>query len=490
MKVADQQKKDLGAVYTPASAVDFMIGQLVRGLNEKELSSKTLLEPSGGDGAFVRPLVRKNIFRPRNITVWDINPETQRDLEEIGDLNVSIKDTLLDTGLKRNLFTGEVFDFVIGNPPYLNKQSGYIKKNKEFLRENFREIGVNDTYAMFLYLGCSLLKPSGRLVFLISDTYRTLGIHQKLRRYLLENFTIEQITLCPKSLFRGSGVSVSTSIISLKKEVPPNNHSVKFLDCQNGSLDDFCGNFLEVSQDQLRGHEKNEFVFGEDSLTLSSIKSLPRIIDLLDGGIGMHTKDNRRALRLVSREAEKKDSGPLHIPESRVDGRVWRFYHKRGGARDYFAEAEHAIRWGKNDRSRYSIPDICSLADTGRKGFVISGVSKRLSARMATPGALWESNKAMCFFPKNPEAYPPEFFVGILNSSVYRRIAAALNHTPSLQIRDIKRLPMFRFSPGDVRVIARLVISIVKKIQKGCLKKDLDADIQKIDSVVNRYFTV
>ncbi|HPD19179.1 MAG TPA: tetratricopeptide repeat protein, partial [Candidatus Goldiibacteriota bacterium] len=49
----------------------------------------------------------------------------------------------------------------------------------------------------------------------------------------------------------------------------------------------------------------------------------------------------------------------------------------------------------------YKMPKNYNLNDE-RQGFLISGVCSTLSARLATIGALWESNKAMCFFPKEP----------------------------------------------------------------------------------------
>src|SRR3990167_8760227 len=90
------------------------------------------------------------------------------------------------------------------------------------------------------------------------------------------------------------------------------------------------------------------------------------------------------------------------------------------------------------------MPKNFNLNDS-RQGFLISGVCSTLSTRLATKGALWESNKAMCFFPKDPVKYPPEFFVGILNGDLYNKIIKILNHTNSIQIRDIKKLPLFNY---------------------------------------------
>jgi hypothetical protein len=73
-----------------------------------------------------------------------------------------------------------------------------------------------------------------------------------------------------------------------------------------------------------------------------------------------------------------------------------------------------------------------------------------------TNDALWESNKAFGFFPKKPRKYPVDFFVAVLNSTLYSKIAQALNHTVSLQVRDVKRLPLLPFEKEEIQELARL----------------------------------
>jgi hypothetical protein len=113
---------------------------------------------------------------------------------------------------------------------------------------------------------------------------------------------------------------------------------------------------------------------------------------------------------------------------------------------------EHCIKWDSSSVLKYKIPKTTDV-EGNAQGIIISGISSELSARLATPGALWESNKAFCFFPKDPKSFPPEFFIGLLNSKLYNSIARLLNHTVSLQIRDIKKLPFFCFSDPDINKI-------------------------------------
>src|SRR3990172_9567622 len=370
-------KKDLGAFYTPKHTANYMLGLL----SDFDERSK-LLEPCGGDGAFVSVILEKKLLKPNQITVWDINPEVKNYIEKFG-VVFNLKDSLLETTFKEEDLFNKIkkFTHIVGNPPYLNKQSSYIKKNKNKLRKIYDEIGANDTYALFIYLCCHLLEDNGQLCFITSDTYLTLGIHKKLRKFLLANFIVKKITLCPSDLFKG--------------------------------------------------------------------------------GLGMHTADNKKFLGIIDyngiKYAKNGIQNIVSIDEAKKDG--WKFYHKKGGDTKYYLPAEFCIKWDKESIKNYKMPKNFNLNDD-RQGFLISGVCSTISARLATKGALWESNKAMCFFPKDPVKYPPEFFVGILNGDLYNKIIKILNHTNSIQIRDIKKLPLFDFKKEDIQEIAKIAKNI------------------------------
>jgi hypothetical protein len=183
-------------------------------------------------------------------------------------------------------------------------------------------------------------------------------------------------------------------------------------------------------------------------------KSLPRLVDYLEGGLGMYTGDNEKYIHKVGDPETLK--------------RNWIPYHKKGGAKEWWSPAESLLKWDLASRKVYHFPSTSKLGRrelslnpiertlTEREGFLISGVTAELTARLATVGALWESNKAFVLYPKNVKQYPLSFWLAILNSSTYREIAKSLNRTVSLQIRDIERLPMLSFSKEEVKELSQL----------------------------------
>ena len=268
------RKKELGAFYTPIHTVDFMLNLL--GKIDKKAN---FLEPSGGDGVFVSRLLKKFEIQPEKIEVWDINPEVETKIRNLK-VNFQHKDTLLETDFGKSednqgslLFEDPVqkYNFIIGNPPYLSKNSQYIKQNKKRLRQIYQEIGANDTYSMFLYLACHLLKDGGELVFIISDTFLTLGAFKKLRQFLLKNFTIKQIILCPSNLFEKA--TVNTCIIHLKNQQSNPKNQIIFNDCRQNQVGDYQGKITQIPQKDVLKFPDSVFVFNCNSGLLDKIKS-------------------------------------------------------------------------------------------------------------------------------------------------------------------------------------------------------------------------
>ena len=455
-----QRRRALGAFYTPAHAVTHMVG-LLTGLGPGAL----VLEPSGGDGAFVAGLTVAGVD-PTQIHVWDVDPAVGERLTAAG-VTFSVRDSLLNPG-------PDQYSHVIGNPPYLNKQSDYVKEHRAELTARYADIGANDTYAMFTTMGLDRLRPDGQLVFLVSDTFLTLGIYRRFRERLLEDTRIDSITLLPTTTVPDA--AVRTAILALTRTSAPADHQVRFHDLRTAQPGDYtAGTVHAVTQRELLGNPGKVFAFTPAHRRVTRIlRNCPTaLIDLLDGGLGMYTRDNAQHVAVVTDDgvarAPGRDLGT--VPADAVDGQAWRAYHKRGGTSRWYKDAEHAVRWDTASRARYGIP-ATSLAGTDsagqpRPGVVVSGISTRLSARLATPGAMWESNKAFGLFPQDPSRWPAGFFLAVLNSRFYDEVAKTLNHTVSLQFRDLAQLPLLPFTEAEVTELAALAERAVTHTRNG-----------------------
>src|SRR6185295_18599040 len=81
------------------------------------------------------------------------------------------------------------FDFVVGNPPY--GKVALSQKQRQYFAESV--YGHANTYGVFLHLGVVLLKPQGRLGYVVPASMLSGLYFQNLRRFLTEHCRIQAI---------------------------------------------------------------------------------------------------------------------------------------------------------------------------------------------------------------------------------------------------------------------------------------------------------
>ncbi len=88
------------------------------------------MDPCVGPGIFVTKLLESGIDNSQ-IYTFDINTNYKSEIEKF-EVSFKKQDTLL--ALYPDSYNE--FDIIVGNPPYLNKASTYIRKNKTKLIKN------------------------------------------------------------------------------------------------------------------------------------------------------------------------------------------------------------------------------------------------------------------------------------------------------------------------------------------------------------------
>ncbi len=163
-----------------------------------------------------------------------------------------------------DVIKGNGFDSAIGNPPYFNvetlgKQSAYI----DWIKSHFEEVWMDKSDILFYFIsrGIELLKPGGRLGFIVSRAFLQADKASNLRGFIANNCVLESI-LDYRDLKIFQDADIATAIIILRKVSDEKKRTGNIIQIANVLNKDLDGE--EISQIIDSHMTKNEDVFTDD----------------------------------------------------------------------------------------------------------------------------------------------------------------------------------------------------------------------------------
>jgi len=194
----------IGQIFTPSYIAEFIINNIISFIinSRKDIPTLRILEPSVGEGIFLKYLLENNLF---NITAYEMDNK--------------LKETLLESypniKFKFENFLGsdpnEKFDLIVGNPPYLGQNYNadlFQDYKKKFPICNKYFVGNMDLFYYFIHLGIEKLNPGGILTFITTNYWITkskkTGIKLLKPHVLEECYLLQYLDLSHLKLFEGA----------------------------------------------------------------------------------------------------------------------------------------------------------------------------------------------------------------------------------------------------------------------------------------------
>lgn len=280
-----------GGFYTPEPIAAFI---LMWGINGS--SSYDILEPSCGDGVFLKHLKKQN-YKFNKITAIELDETEAEKADKISLNNKAVLNT--DFHLYCNE-TSERFDFVAGNPPYIRYQYFDEEQQKEaakiFNRAGLKYTKLTNAWVSFIVGSSLLLKEKGKIGFVVPAEILQVSYAQQLRQFLSLFYNKINIVSFKKLVFPGIQQEV---VLLLCEKTGTDSHLIEHLELRDASeLETLDTNRLKSPEKQIDfKSNKWTFYFLEqeeiDFLeTVAQKKSIPKIGDYANVEVGITTGAN------------------------------------------------------------------------------------------------------------------------------------------------------------------------------------------------------
>ena len=497
-KKPERPKDVLQAHYTTSpEIVKYMVAKL------RANDDDSVWEPCAGNGALIDGLLaeRPNIpVRASEISETAVSTLKEK-YETFPNVEVYCEDAL-DVNA-HPLFESELpFTRILANPPY----GAYLTpERRSVLKNRYPRLYVKETYGLLLYHSLNLTRASGRIVFIIPDTFLWLHRHEFLRRTLFTKTTVEEIVLFPSKFFPGVKFGYSgLCIITLVNNPPPETHRIRVVEnlvCSTVLSDCAAGKYLprrcsvsKISQKETSRRPNAELIKEQVTNGRSGgTSALLTLGDVAEVRTGFYSGNDRRWIRransFVPRAKPYADVEPSLIsvldPPSLqgIDEPRCFIPILRGGSAPFHRSTLWYVDWSANAVAEYKRTGKNPARFQNAQFYFKEGIGVPMVASSRLTGALLErrlfDQGIVGVFPSDPNLM--RYWLGFLNTELATILLRQINPTANNSANYLKRLPVILPSPEELEDCNRLVSGAIEECR---VSKNLDPELsRKLESL-------
>lgn len=454
--------------FTNARPINELMGRLLG-----DVTQKTGLEPCIGQGALLEALVGQ----PRRVDGIDVDDHS------LGVVNAQrrnfkvelFKDDFIDLFVEDLYGSGHPirkreYDFVIANPPYgLHFPIPYRKK----IKATYPQLYARESYGLFLTFALSRLKPGGRYVFLVPDTFLASTNHRPLREFLSTQAAPSDIVRFPSKLFETINFGYGRlCIIAGHRAALKRSDTIRWCDLSTSEelssppherVTNISGSSLLESV--MPGWSPSNFSNIEDG-------SYQRLEDIAECKTGIYTGDNQRFIGYDARRVKKRLNGhaidwdkslhssPLDEPKQSGGIEEEPFYVPliRGGHRDAFEESAWAINWHTSAISYYKADKKARFQNSAfyfKPGLAVPMVTTRRISASLLHQAVFDQG-VVGVFPRDAR-FIPALLLYLNSRFASQKMKEITNGSANNSANYLKRLPIPIFFDQQLVLAADIV---------------------------------
>jgi adenine-specific DNA-methyltransferase len=223
-KINETTTKLRGGYYTDPDIATFLLKWVLN------IHPKSILEPSCGDGVFLRRLSKLNTNGLKSIQAFEIEPaEAGKAKDSVSefkkvDVQITTRD-FLGWSLTR-LLNPPQFDAVVGNPPFIRYQ--YLDSDLQGISEQIFKVfrlpftKHTNAWVPFVLSSLALLRPGGRLAMVVPSELLHVLHAESLRLYLTKVCS-RVLIFDPQEIWFEDTLQGAILLLAEKKNTPDEN---------------------------------------------------------------------------------------------------------------------------------------------------------------------------------------------------------------------------------------------------------------------------
>ena len=287
----ETEQKLRGGFYTPSPIAKFILQWAVNGDTGYDI-----LEPSCGDGVFLKQIKARNI-KYNSITAVEADAD---EAKKAASIDLSNKVVLNEDFHAFANVTERRFDLVVGNPPYIRYQyfdkEQQIEAEKIFQNVNLRYSKLTNAWVSFVVGSSLLLKENGKIGFVLPAEILQVSYAMTLRNFLSHYYNKINVVSFKKLVFPDIQQEV---ILLLCEKNNTNEHYIEHIEVED--IDSLAAlDILSLKKTEKRIDFKSNkwtFYFLEqmeidflEEITKNGI--IPKMGDFADVEVGITTGSN------------------------------------------------------------------------------------------------------------------------------------------------------------------------------------------------------
>jgi len=421
---------DLKQHFTDAADISAAMAALLG-----DVTGLSVLEPAVGQGALLAALTDV----PAAIDAFDIDPEViavaRRRLAHLP-LKARCGDFL---ALSDHLACD--YDAVIANPPY---GLHFSLEARRAMKSRWPDFNVRESYGLFFLEAVRRLRPGGRYVFLLPDSFLASRQHAGLRRFIAAEAAVTDIVRFPSRRFGtvGFGYGHLCLIAGHRAAMTPAD-TVKWRDVFNDQP------LLDAAPVMLR-HLPQTVATGWHAVATDLPEGWRRLGEIAECRTGIYTGDNPRFLGFdPARVLTRRNGHPIDWERDVGAGYVPLI---RGGHRAFDAAPDWAIRWDAAALAHYRSDRKARFQNSGyyfRAGLAVPMVtSRRLSASLMQDAVFDQG--VVGVFPHD-QALRPALLLYLNSEAATRWRDRLAGSSANASANYLKRLPVPHFDAEAMR---------------------------------------